>query len=108
MAVLLKRRIQETMKFKGFRTDLEDYFKLWVFKFLTHKQKSPFMVFDGNVVRTVWHVQKVLEYPDLTNVLQAWVGKWHTDIFYFRVDQLKEYYERTQTTDILMAGYERS
>ena len=75
----------------GFRKSDEAYFD-WVHSAsMTEKQVSPFIVLINKDTHAVTNLDRLLTYPPSTNVLQAWPGKWRTDVFSFRLIELIEW-----------------
>jgi hypothetical protein len=76
----------------GFRTDLEDYFANKIKdKSHTAKVSTPFVVITKGTVKAHYCIRDILKEHPATHVFQAWVGQWHTDVFYYRVRDLRKY-----------------
>lgn len=77
------------MKFTGFRTDTEEYFKLSGIRESKTLNHHPFVVFDGDEVMIVNNARDLLKFPDDTNVIAQWGGKWSSNFFHFKVGDFK-------------------
>ena len=55
------------------------------------KQPSPFIILLPGDTHAVVNVDRVLSYPVLTEVLNAWPGRFRTDVFQFKVIDLMRY-----------------
>ena len=80
------------------RTDLEDFFNLSGIRTHSKLNHTPALVFivSGNSVkvRAITKPKLLLEYPDDTQVMMQWSGKWRSDFFQFTIGQLKEHIAR--------------
>ena len=75
----------------GFRKSEAAYFD-WVLSVQkSRKQVSPFIVVLNGDTHAVDNVDRLTTYPDSTGVLQAWPGKYRTDVFQFKVIDLVKY-----------------
>ena len=75
----------------GFRKPEAAYFD-WVLSIRkAERQASPFIVVLNGDTHAVVNVDRLTTYPDQTEVLQAWPGKYRTDIFQFKVIDLVKY-----------------
>lgn len=88
----MSRRKPNITDVKGFRTDCQDFFKYQIgcTEHLMHT--TPFIFFLNGMVQTVYYTRELLKIAnDNDTILKAWVGKWRTDVFAFKVKDLKEY-----------------
>ena len=77
---------------KGFRKDTKPFFNQFVLSIPTKdKQSSPFVVVDGDTTSKVNTVDELLALNNKTEVLQTWPGKKRSDVFYFKVKDLKDH-----------------
>ena len=77
---------------KGFRKDTKPFFSKFVLSIpVTEKQSTPFIVTDGETITKVATVAELLEHKGKTEVLQTWPGKKRSDVFYFKVKDLKDH-----------------
>ncbi len=79
------------------RTDTQDYFQIsGIFDFpkLAH---TPFLVFTRSESKVEVHIvlngRELLLYPDETQVMGQWNGKWRSDFFQFTVGQYRAFLE---------------
>ncbi len=76
----------------GLRKDLKPFFNQHVLSIPTsERQASPFLVVDEETVMKCNNVDELLEYSDDIEVLQTWPGAKRSDVFYFKVSDLKEH-----------------
>ena len=77
----------------GFRKDnLEPFFNQIAFSVMPdQKQGAPFLVHIDNTIKKCSTVDDLLEYDDDVEVLQTWPGKSRSDIFYFKVKDIREH-----------------
>ena len=76
----------------GFRKDLKPFFTQHTLTIpMMDKQATPFLVVNEDTIEKCNTVDALLEYPNKTEVLQAWPGKARSDVFYFTVKDVKEY-----------------
>jgi hypothetical protein len=77
------------------RTDLDDYFKLSGIREYKELSRTPFLVFVVNgetvEVKIVDNARQLLTYPDETQVMAQWSGRYRSDFFQFTVGQLRDY-----------------
>ena len=77
---------------KGLRKDTKAFFNQHVLSIPTsERQSSPFLVVDEETVMKCNNVDELLEYSDDIEVLQTWPGAKRSDVFYFKVSDLKEH-----------------
>lgn len=77
---------------KGFRKDVAVFFKQFVLSIpITDKQSTPFLVTDGDTITKVDTVNKLLTHKNDAEVLQTWPGKTRSDVFYFKIKDLKDH-----------------
>jgi hypothetical protein len=80
---------------KGLRTDLEDYFSMWVFSITpAKKQRTPFITITDKRIAAYHKVVDLLtitQAPEEVHVFQVWTGKWKDDCFYYTLDKLIQY-----------------
>ena len=80
---------------EGFRKDIKPFFNQFVLSIPTKdNQPSPFLVTDGDVILKVNTVDELLKYKDKAEVLQTWPGKKRSDVFYFKVKDLKDHLKK--------------
>ena len=96
---------EDGLVFVGFRPGLDEYFA-WVItnnktrvpgeSLFAMKQVSPFIAFGSHgTVAACWTVKDLTEtWHGDTHVLQAWPGKYRTDIFHFQIKELLEYIKK--------------
>jgi hypothetical protein len=84
------------------RTDVDQYFSIsGVFDYeqLNH---TPFLVFEiaGETlhVQIIENAQKLLSFPDETQVMGQWKGDFRSDYFQFKVGQYRQYLEEKVAT----------
>jgi len=76
----------------GFRKDVAVFFNQFVLSIPTKdRQSAPFLVTDGDVILKVNTVDELLEHKNDVEVLQTWPGKKRSDVFYFKVKDLKDH-----------------
>lgn len=82
------------MKVKGFRRDLEDYYNIIIHpQKPTVKMTSPFIVVLNEEIHAVHHIEKLMEYMEYNDealIFHVWVGKWRSDVFHYKLKELKE------------------
>ena len=82
------------------RTDIKSYFELSGVLQATNLNHTPFIVFrtDGvNVSIAIAHsVNELLTYPETTQVMGQWIGKYRSDFFQFTVKDVKDFMKNEQ------------
>ena len=80
---------------KGFRKDVAVFFNQFVLSIPTKdNQPTPFLVADGDTITKVNTVDELLEHKNDVEVLQTWPGKVKSDVFYFKVEDLKNHLKK--------------
>jgi len=80
---------------KGFRKDVAVFFNQFVLSIPTKdRQSTPFLVTDGDTITKVNTVDELLEHKNDVEVLQTWPGKKRSDVFYFKVKDLKDHLKK--------------
>ncbi len=88
----------------GLRTPDDGFFNTITWH--EHRQQTtPFIYYlDGKVIG-IWHTVELL---NITNdndiIIKGWVGQWSTDMFAFKISELKEYIDRN---NIKIKGYNK-
>jgi len=79
----------------GFRKDTKQLFKQFTMTTpTTEKQPAPFIVVEDGETKKVNTVDELLKMKNGTEVLQTWPGKVRSDIFYFKVKDLKDHIKK--------------
>lgn len=88
------------MKFEGFRSDVERYFKMSGIRETSKLNHSPFIVLNGNSVEICDSARELLEkYEPETNVMGQWRGQWSSDFFHFTVGEFAQYVKDNPKAD---------
>jgi hypothetical protein len=80
----------------GFRKDnLTPFFNQVALSIMPdQKQGAPFLVNVDNTIKKCATVDALLEYDDDVEVLQTWPGKSRSDVFYFKVKDIREHIKK--------------
>lgn len=82
-------KIRET---EGFRTSCKEYFDYVSSMSDNRQQISPFILYKNNKVKAIAYTRDLLaEAKPNDIILQAWPGKWKTDVFTFKMSEFLEY-----------------
>jgi len=82
---------------KGFRKDVKPFFTQFTLSVLPdQKQVSPFIVNDGKSTKKCSTLDELLKYDDDVEVLQTWPGTKRSDVFYFKVGEIREHLKGIQ------------
>jgi len=76
----------------GFRKDVAVFFNQFVLSIPTKdNQPTPFIVITKDTITKVNTIDELLEHKDKAEVLQTWPGKKRSDVFYFKIKDLKDH-----------------
>jgi len=78
----------------NFRSDLDDFFEesgIMNGEERTHHPPIVFNQIDDNVIQIeiLKYPEHLMKYPDDTNVIMQWAGKWRSDFFQFKAIDYK-------------------
>lgn len=75
-----------------------EYFSNFVFSIPTdEKQITPFIIIENNNIYSAYSVDILVKtYYNSSIVLQAWPGKWRTDVFHCKVQDFKNWIDKRE------------
>ncbi len=80
----------------GLRKDCNNFFMYDITPVEYRKHTTPFIFYLDGKVEAIYYLKELLQKAnDNDIILKAWVGKWSTDIFAFKLSDLKEYISNT-------------
>ena len=90
----MSRKKPNLVTTQGFRTDTTDYFKHVGYR--EHlKHATPFIFYLMGCVEAVYYTRDLLKKAaDDDIILQAWVGQWTSDVFAFKLKDLRDYIQK--------------
>lgn len=86
------KMFRDYIETKGFREANEDYFNFVLCISEGTRQVSPFMLYKNGRVEAIYDLKTLIGRANPNNtILQAWPGKWRTDVFAFKMSELLLY-----------------
>ncbi len=75
----------------GFRKDLDDYFKKYMFTY--NKQISPFIavIQSTKMISCLKYTKYLFDLPPDTTILHTWPGKYKSDVFIYTIKEMLEW-----------------
>jgi hypothetical protein len=85
----------------GIRMDCNDFFMYEITPVEHRKHTTPFIFYLNGKVEVIYYLKELLQKAnDNDIILKAWVGQWRTDIFAFKLSELKEHINNTNNHKI--------
>ena len=79
----------------GFRKDIKAFFTQFILSVLPDKKQiAPFIIINGDSIEKCSTLNDLLKYNDDTEVLQTWPGAKRSDVFYFKVKDIREHFKK--------------
>ena len=102
---MIKKKILKAKSIKinksGFRKDLDDYFKIYMFQY--KKQISPFIIIENDTIRIGTHTVDLLNLPYEVTIFHTWVGKYRSDVFVYTIKEMVDWVYKQPDHDFYLA-----
>jgi len=86
---MLKKKNKFKIDKSGFRKDLKDYFKHYMFQY--KKQISPFIIIEGNSIKRGTHTSDLKGLKKDTVIFHTWPGKYKSDVFVYTIEEMLDW-----------------